>query len=125
MFTFPKTTTIREIQRDYKKVFEEIKRTKQPIVVLKNNKPDIVLVDVQVLQEMDKKLEEFEIEDALRSGKQGMKEYKQGRSITAKSLLHLNANYWKNLWRMIEKSRSIKGRNIDTTKFIAEDRQRH
>ena len=47
MFTFPKTTTIREIQRNYKKVFEQVKKTKEPVVVLKNNKPDIVLVDIQ------------------------------------------------------------------------------
>ena len=125
MFTFPKTTTIREIQRNYKKVFEQVKKTKEPVVVLKNNKPDIVLVDIQALQEMNKRLEEFEIDGALRSGKQGMKEYKQGKTITAKSLSHLDAYYWKNLWKMIEKYRSIKGRNIDTAKFIAEDRLRH
>ena len=52
MFTFPRTTTIREIQRNYKKVFEQVKRTKQPVVVLKNNKPDVAIVDIKKLQEI-------------------------------------------------------------------------
>jgi len=125
MFTFPKTTTIREIQRNYKQVFEIVKKTKQPIVVLKNNKPDIAIVDVQALEEMNKKLEEFEIEDALRSANQSMKEYREGKTIKAKSLSHLDAIYWRNLWRMIEKSRSLKGKRGNLSAFIAEDRQRH
>jgi len=89
MFTFPKTTTIREIQRNYKKVFEMVKRTKEPVVVMKNNKPDVAIVDVKALKELDKKLEELELADAIRSIRQGEKEYKEGKAIKAKSLADL------------------------------------
>lgn len=89
MFTFPKTTTIREIQRNYKKVFEMVKRTKEPVVVMKNNKPDVAIVDVKALKELDKKLEELELADAIRSIRQGEKEYKEGKTIKAKSLADL------------------------------------
>ncbi len=52
MFTFPKTTTVREIQRNYKKVFEEVKKTKEPIIVMKNNKPDVAIVNIKQLEKI-------------------------------------------------------------------------
>lgn len=125
MFTFPKTTTVREIQRNYKKVFEEVKKSKQPVVVLKNNKPDVAIVDVERLEEMNKQLEEFETSAAIRSAQLGMNQYKRGKTVKVKSLAHLDAEYWKNLWKMIGKSRSIKGKQGNLSKFIAEDRYRH
>lgn len=76
MFTFPKTTTIREIQRNYKKVFEEVKKTKEPIVVMKNNLPDVAIVDVAKLVELE----------AIASAKKGFIEYTQGKVKTFKSL---------------------------------------
>ena len=54
-----------------------------------------------------------------------MKEYKGGKATKAKSLTSLNAEYWKNLWKMIEKSRAVKGEKGNLSKFIAEDRYRH
>ena len=123
MFTIPKTTTIREIQRNYKKVFEEVKKTKEPIVIMKNNKPDIALVDVQKLEELNRQLEEFEMQEVIRSAQLGAKD--MGKLANPKPLTRFDEEYWRNLWKMIKKSRSIKGRNIDTSKFIAEDRHRH
>lgn len=89
MFIFPRTTTIREIQRNYKKVFEQVKKTKEPVVVLKNNKPDVAVIDLDTLGRMDKRLEELEIADALRAVEQGWEEYKAGKTTSAKSLAHL------------------------------------
>lgn len=86
---FPKTTTVREIQRNYKKVFEQVKKTKEPVVVLKNNKPDVAVIDLATLEQMNKRLEELEIADALRSAEQGWKEYKAGKTVSAKSLADL------------------------------------
>lgn len=53
MFTLPKTTTAREIQRNYRKIFDMVKKTKEPIVVMKNNKPEVVIVDAKKLSEME------------------------------------------------------------------------
>lgn len=53
MFTFPKTTTAREIQRNYRKIFDEVKKTKEPVVVMRNNKPEVVIMDAKKLSEME------------------------------------------------------------------------
>lgn len=79
MFTFPKTTTIREIQRNYKKVFERVKRTKEPIVVMKNNKPDVAIVDVEKLEELE----------AVASANRGYIEYLKGKTKKFSSLAEL------------------------------------
>ena len=115
---FPRTTTVREIQRNYKKVFEHVKRTKEPTIVLKNNKPDVAIIDIQ-------RFEELEMQEAINSAQQGMEERKSGKAITARSLKHLSAAYWQNLRRMIEKSRSLKGARGNLSEFIAQDRKRH
>ena len=57
MFTFPRTTTAREIQRNYRKIFDEVKRTKEPVVVMKNNQPDVVIMDAKKLSEMQARLD--------------------------------------------------------------------
>lgn len=89
MFTVPKTTTIRELQRNYRKVFEKVKKTKEPILVMRNNKPDVAVIDVKTLEELNKKIEELELQEALRSIEQGEREYKEGRAIKADSLADL------------------------------------
>lgn len=50
---FPRTATARDIQRNYRKVFDTVKRTKEPVFVMKNNKPEVAIVDAQKLQEME------------------------------------------------------------------------
>lgn len=89
MFNFPKTTTVREIQRNYKKIFEEVKKSKKPIIVMKNNKPDVAVIDVKILAGLEKRIEELELEDALNSIKQGEKEYREGKTVKANSLADL------------------------------------
>lgn len=79
MFSFPKTTTVREIQRNYKKVFEEVKKTKNPIVVMKNNKPDVAIVDIGELEELQ----------AIASVNRGYMEYLQGKAKGFKSLVDI------------------------------------
>ncbi len=76
MLTFPKTTTVREIQRNYKKVFEEVKKTKEAVVVMKNNKPDVAIMDVRELEELQ----------AMASVNRGYMEYLQGKAKSFKSL---------------------------------------
>lgn len=53
MFNFPRTTTGREIQRNYRKVFDLVKKTKEPVVVMKNNRPEVVIMDPKKLSEME------------------------------------------------------------------------
>lgn len=53
MFTFPKTTTAREIQRNYRRIFDLVKKTKEPVFVMRNNKPEIAIIDAKKLEEME------------------------------------------------------------------------
>jgi prevent-host-death family protein len=53
MFTFPKTTTAKDLQRNYRRIFDLAKKSGEPIVVMRNNKPDIVIIDVKKLEEME------------------------------------------------------------------------
>lgn len=69
MFTFPKTTTAREIQRNYRRVFDLAKKTKEPIVVMSNNKPDVAIIDVKKLAEMEAILAVLESREEARAGK--------------------------------------------------------
>lgn len=69
MFTFPKTTTGRELQRNYRKVFDLVKKTKQPVVVMRNNKPDVAIIDAKKLEEMEAILAVLQSREEARQGK--------------------------------------------------------
>lgn len=66
---FPKTTTAREIQRNYKKVFDEVKRTKEPVFVMKNNRPQVAIVDAHELGEMEAVIAVLQSREEARVGK--------------------------------------------------------
>ena len=66
---FPKTTTAREIQRNYRKIFDEAKKTKEPVFVMKNNKPEVAIIDAKKLEEMEAIMAVLESREEARSGK--------------------------------------------------------
>ncbi len=85
----PNIVSVSDIQKNYRKVFDRVKRTKEPVVVLSNNKPDVAIIDYDELETLRKIAYEAEIEDTLRVVKEGRKEYKEGKTIKAKSLTDL------------------------------------
>ena len=85
----PNTVSVSDIQKNYRKVFDRAKRTREPVIVLSNNRPDVAIVDYESLEELRKVSSEKEIRETLRIIKQGEKEYKEGKAITAKSLADL------------------------------------
>lgn len=44
-YLMPQTTTATELQRNYRQVAKRARRTRQPVVVLSNNKPEGVYID--------------------------------------------------------------------------------
>ena len=76
---FPRTTTAREIQRNYKKVFDTVKRTKEPVFVMKNNRPEIAIIDAKKLEEMV----------AIMAALQSYKDAKEGKTKVLTSLADL------------------------------------
>ena len=66
---FPKMTTARDIQRNYKMVFDSVKKTKEPVFVMKNNKPQVAIVDVKKLEEMEAIIAVLQSREEARRGK--------------------------------------------------------
>ena len=62
-------TTAREIQRNYRKIFDEVKKTKEPVVVMRNNKPEVVIMDAKKLAEMQAIMDVLEAREEIRAGK--------------------------------------------------------
>ncbi|MDO8429694.1 MAG: type II toxin-antitoxin system Phd/YefM family antitoxin [Candidatus Daviesbacteria bacterium] len=85
----PKTVSVSDIQKNYRKIFDDVRKTKEPVIVLSNNKPDVVIMDIKILESLNKKLEEAEIEDTLRVVEEGRREYEEGKTIKANSLADL------------------------------------
>ncbi len=85
----PKTVSVSDIQKNYRKVFDDVKNTKEPVIVLSNNKPDVAIIDYSTLESLRRVAYEAEIEDTLRVVKEGRKEHKEGKTIKAKSLADL------------------------------------
>lgn len=69
MFTFPRMTTARQLQRNYRKIFDLVKRTKEPVVVMRNNKPEIALVDAKELSRMQAILAVLKSREEIKAGK--------------------------------------------------------
>lgn len=69
MFTLPRTTTGKELQQKYRKIFDEVKETGEPVVVMRNNKPDVAIIDAKKLEEMEAILEVLQSREEARQGK--------------------------------------------------------
>lgn len=85
----PKTVSASDIQKNYRKVFNTAKRTKEPVVVLSNNKPDVAILDYEAFENLREAAYEAEIKDTLQAVEEGRKEYKAGKTVKAKSLADL------------------------------------
>lgn len=81
--------SVSELQKDYLKVINKAKRTNQPVLIMKGNSPQVIMMDVKVMEDFNKRLEELEIEETLRAVETGEKEYKEGKTVVAKSMADL------------------------------------
>ena len=50
----PVTTTATELQRNYRRVARRVKKTKDAVTVLSNNKPDLVLMDYNFFKNLQR-----------------------------------------------------------------------
>jgi prevent-host-death family protein len=68
-----------DIQKNYRKIFDRVKRTKEPVVVMRGKKPEVAVVSIKELEEMEKLRYETEVADALKAIEIGEKELKEGK----------------------------------------------
>lgn len=85
----PNTVSVSDIQKNYRKVFDRAKRTKEPVIVLFNNKPDVAIIGYNELEILRKAAYEAEVKDTLKVAEEGRKEFKEGKTIKANSLADL------------------------------------
>lgn len=77
------TVSARQIQREYKKVLKEANRSKEPIVVMSNNKPQGAIIGLDLL-------EKLQLDLAL---KEALEEYKAGKTKTISTKEELEADF--------------------------------
>lgn len=65
MNIMPNTVSAAQIQKNYRSIFNNVKSTKQPTIVLTNNQPDVAIVDVGYLEDLQAKITELEMADAM------------------------------------------------------------
>ena len=77
------TVSPRQIQREYKKVLQKANKTKEPIIVMSNNKPLGAIIGLDLL-------EKFQIEAVL---KKALEDYKAGKTKTISTIEELEADF--------------------------------
>ena len=73
-FGVPPTVAARDIQRGYKKVFDTVKKTRRPVVVMANNTPQAAIISLEMLEEYNRLQAEqnaFAIIDGIRAKNRG------------------------------------------------------
>ena len=77
------TISARQIQREYKKVLQDANKSKEPIVVMANNKPLGAVIGLDLLETIQL---EFLVEQAL-------KDSKAGKTKVIKNMKELKADF--------------------------------
>lgn len=79
--TIPFMATVADLQRGYRALVEKIKETGEPLVVVNNGKPDVVVVDAKTYNARSERLRELEEEYLLNLAKEAMEDYKNGKTV--------------------------------------------
>lgn len=85
----PRTVSSSDIQKKYREIFDEVKKTKEPVIVLTGNKPDVAIVDFNYLEELKQESYEKELKEAIEAIREGDKELKAKKTKILPSLAHL------------------------------------
>lgn len=86
---FPKTVSVQQIQRNYRKIFDEVMTEQEPVIILNNNKPEVVVVEIHQFEVMQQKAEQYELEMARKAIEEFQKEKKRGKLKKLTSLADL------------------------------------
>jgi prevent-host-death family protein len=77
------TVSARQIQREYKKVLEDANKSKEPIIVMSNNKPQGAIIGLDLL-------EKLRLDEVL---KEALEEYKAGKTKSISTPEELEADF--------------------------------
>lgn len=89
MSLIPKLTSVSQIQRNYKKVIETAKDSKEPVIILRRNKPEAAVVDIDTFEEISQKAASFDELKAIEAIGESEKDYRGGKAKKLTSLKDL------------------------------------
>ena len=77
----PNIISTSDLQRKSGKVIDQVKESTQPYIVVRNNKPQAVIIGIDQYEELKKKQEEWEWMDTQKAIKSAEKAKKEGKLI--------------------------------------------
>lgn len=89
---FNQIVSVEEMIRNYRFIFDKVKSTGKPIIVLRRNRPDVALINIDWLEQTERKLKQFEEENMIKIVNEGRKEWKKGKVKVMKSISTLMKN---------------------------------
>lgn len=84
MNILPVITTVSDLQRRYRPIVDEVKKTGEPVVVVNHGEPDVVLLDPKTYNAQVNRLRELEEAYLLAIRDEAVREYRQGKTVKLK-----------------------------------------
>lgn len=78
--------SVEDMIRNYRMIFDKVKKLKKPIVVLRRNKPDVAVVDIGWLKRAETIMQTVDEEKALLLIQEGNAEHIKGKTKVLKSI---------------------------------------
>ena len=75
----PKTFSAKDVQRDYRKIFNMAKESGKPVIVLTNNKPDVAILGIPELEKLSSQAQKAELIEAMGAIEDYKKQKKLGK----------------------------------------------
>lgn len=76
--------TVADLQRGYRGIVDKMKKTGEPLVVVNNGEPDVVLMDTSVYNAHVTKMREIEEEYLLKLAQEAREEFQKGKTVRLK-----------------------------------------
>lgn len=81
MNTIPNIANVADLQRRYRSLVDKLKASGEPMVIVSNGEPDVILLDPAIYNAQVKRLIELEEEYMLKIKDEALAEYKSGKTI--------------------------------------------
>jgi len=88
MNIIPTLISASDLQRDSARIIRLAKSGGEPVIVVRNNKPEAAVVSLKKLQFLLDRVEELETKDALEAVRIGEKERRAGKLVTISNDFH-------------------------------------
>ncbi len=86
----PKTASSKDIQQNYRTLFNEVMASEEPLFVLNNNKPEVVVISVKTFESLSQSREDYEQNMAQKAVENYLSEKKIGKLKKLSSLADLS-----------------------------------